>query len=167
MGWLQGNLRWLRPQLKRRDRSEQDVEDLIQEAILRVAESCERHEVRDPASLFVRTVSRLSINASRDRERHAHARESVEELEHVLPLIDASPSAEELIASEERWHLIAEVLEGVDERSRRAFLLNRIHGQTYEQIARQLGISSSTGEKDVTWVMALLYDAAGKKWGAP
>jgi RNA polymerase sigma-70 factor (ECF subfamily) len=167
VNWLSENIRWLRQQLKRRDRNEQDVDDLIQEAILRVAESCQRYEVRDSASVFVRTLSRLSMNDTRNRGRHLYVSETVEELARALPLIDSSPSAEELVISEQRWALIDEVLGEVDERARQAFLANRIHGQTYEQIGRQLGVSVSTVEKDVTWVMALLYDAAEQKWGAP
>src|SRR5678809_832573 len=86
--WVTRNLRWLKRQLRRRDRSEQDVDDLISEAILRVAESCERHEVRDTAGLLVRTVTRLSMNDCRDRARHPYEPESIETLEGVLPLID-------------------------------------------------------------------------------
>lgn len=165
MSWLGQNLPWLRHQLRRRDRSEDDVDDLIQEAILRVAESCKRHEIRDSASVFVRTVSRLSMNDTRDRARHPVANESIEALEHMLPLIDARPPADEVLEGEQRWQLIFEVLEGVDERTRLAFLANRIDGLKYEDIARELGVSVSTVEKDVTWVMALLYDMAQQKWG--
>lgn len=158
--WVRENLRWLKGQLRRRDRSEQDVDDLIQEAILRVAESCERYEVRDSASFLVRTVTRLSMNDCRDRQRHPYDPRPVEELDGITPLIDASPLPEEIANQQQQWKLIEEVLDTVDERTRKAFILNRIHGLKYAEVAQQLGVSASTVEKDITWVMALLIDAA-------
>jgi RNA polymerase sigma factor (sigma-70 family) len=158
--WVTQNLRWLKRQLKRPDRNEQDVDDLIQEAILRVAESCERHEIRDSASVMVRTVTRLSINDCRNRERHPYEAETIEELDKAIQLVDPTPLPEDVVALEQSWDLIARVLQTLDERTRRAFLLNRVQGLKYPEVARQLGVSLSTVEKDVTWVMALLIDAA-------
>lgn len=158
--WVMENLRWLKGQLRRRDRSEQDVDDLIQEAILRVAQSCQRHEVRDSAGFLVRTVTRLSMNDCRDRERHPYDPRPVEELESITPLIDTSPPPEEVVSQQQQWNLIERVLDTVDERTRKAFILNRIHGLKYAEVAQQLGVSASTVEKDITWVMALLIDAA-------
>lgn len=162
-GWVSQNLRWLKKQLKRSDRSEQDVDDLIQEAILRVAESCERHEVRDSASVMVRAVTRLSINDCRDRRRHPYEPDTIEELDKVIQLVDPSPLPEDVVALEQAWDLVAGILETLDERTRRAFILNRVHGLKYHEVARQLGVSLSTVEKDITWVMALLVDAAQER----
>jgi RNA polymerase sigma-70 factor (ECF subfamily) len=162
-GWVADNLQWLKGQLRRRDRSEQDVDDLIQEAILRVAQSCERHEVHDVAGMLVCTVTRLSMNECRDRARRPIEPESIEALDRVRPIIDASPSAEALIEAEENWALVKKVLDTVDERTRKAFLLNRLQGLKYRDIAQQLGISVSTVEKDITWVMGLLIDAAQRQ----
>jgi RNA polymerase sigma-70 factor (ECF subfamily) len=157
------NLNWLKSQLRRRGRSPDDVDDLIQEAILRVTESCERGEARDPAAVLVRTVSRLSINDCRDRGRHPYVDTPIEELDSFLPLIDAAPMAEELIAAEQRWSIIAETLETVSPRMREAFLLSRLYEMTYSQIARRLKVSERTIKEDITKVMAVLIDAAHRK----
>jgi RNA polymerase sigma factor (sigma-70 family) len=157
------NLQWLKRQIRRRDRGPEDVDDLIQEAILRVTESCRRGEARDPASVLVRTVSRLSMNDCRDRARHPHVNESVDELEQFMPLIDATPMPEELIDAEQRWALIAETLETVSDRMRQAFLLSRVHELTYAQIAARLRVSERTIKEDITRVMAFLIDAAHRK----
>ncbi len=157
------NLNWLKSQIRRRDRSADEVDDLIQDAILRVTESCRRGEARDPAGVLVRTVSRLSMNDRRDRARHPQVDEPVEELERILPLINTAPPPEELIIAEQRWTLIAETLENVSARKREAFLLSRIHDLTYAQIAQQLKVSERTVKEDITQVMALLIDAAHRK----
>jgi len=163
--WLSDtvNLNWLKRQIRRRDRSREDVDDLIHDAVLRVAEFCERGEARDPADVLVRTVARLSMNDVRDRSRHPYLSQPVEELDSVLPLIDAAPPPEELVAAEQRWQLVSETLETVSERMRQAFLLSRIHELTYSQIAQQLHVSERTIKEDITWVMALLIDAAHRK----
>ncbi|KMS64665.1 hypothetical protein BVRB_017930 [Beta vulgaris subsp. vulgaris] len=158
--WSARNLSWLRRQVTRRDRSAQDVEDLIQEAILRVTESCERHEIRDAAGVMVRTLTRLSINDCRDRARHPYVSEDIETLEGFAPLVDPTPLPEELLQTEQNWALIARVMEPLDPRTRTVFMLNRIHGMKYRDIAGQLKVSVSTVEKDVALVMALLIEAA-------
>lgn len=158
--WTARNVKWLRKQVQRRDRSEQDVDDLIQEAILKVAESCERHEVRDAAAVLVRTLTRLSINDCRDRARHPYVSEDIETLDGYAPLADPSPLPEDVIQTEQSWAVIARVIEPLDTRTRTAFMLNRIHGMKYRDIARQLQVSSSTVEKDIALVMALLIEAA-------
>lgn len=162
--WSVRNLKWLRKQVKRRDRSEQDVDDLIQEAILRVAESCERHELRDAAGVLVRTLSRLSINDCRDRARHPYVAEDIEALEEegFALFVDPSLLPEDVLQAEQSWDLIARVMEPLDARTRKAFMLNRIHGMKYRDIARQLKVSASTVEKDIALVMALLIEAAQK-----
>jgi RNA polymerase sigma-70 factor (ECF subfamily) len=158
--WSARNLKWLRRQVQRRDRNEQDVDDLIQEAILRVAESCERHEVHDPAGVLVRTLSRLSINDCRDRARHPRVAEDIEALDSFSPVVDPSPLPEDVIQAEQNWALIARVIEPLDARTRQVFMLNRIHGMKYRDIARQMKVSASTVEKDIALVMALLIEAA-------
>lgn len=158
--WSTRNFNWLRKQVTRRDRNAQDVEDLIQDAILRVAESCERHEIRDPAGVLVRTLTRLSINDCRDRARHPYSPEDIETLDSFAPLVDPTPLTEELLQTEQNWALIARVLEPLDARTRTIFILNRIHGMKYRDIARQLQVSTSTVDKDMALVMALLIDAA-------
>lgn len=158
--WALRNVAWLRRQVRRSDRNEQDVDDLIQEAILRVAESCERHEVREPAGALVRTLTRLSINDCRDRARHPYLPETIETLETFLPFVDPAPTPDALLETEQSWALIAKVLDTLDGRVRTAFMLNRLHGMKYGDIARQLKVSVSTVEKDVALVMALLIEAA-------
>lgn len=159
--WVQKNTQWLAYQLRRRDRSRADIDDLIQEAILKTVKSCEQGGVHDPAAVLVRTVSRLSMNDCRDRGRHPNA--SFDEIETFSPFIDPSPLPDEVIAAEQIWSLVDEVLDEVDPRMREAFLLHRMDGLSYRQIARQLHVSPVTVQRDVTWVMALVMNAARRR----
>src|SRR5688572_2363420 len=84
--------------LRRRGRSREEAEDLIQEAFLRMQAYCnEGGEVREPEAFLVRTVLRLSLNARRDAHRDLYAPQTVEE----LPIVDLSPAPDEVLAAEQ------------------------------------------------------------------
>ena len=51
---------------RRRGRSQEEAEDLIQEAFLRLHEYCRKTEVRDEEGFLTRTVSNLAINEYRE-----------------------------------------------------------------------------------------------------
>jgi RNA polymerase sigma factor (sigma-70 family) len=157
--WLTENARWLKSQLARRGFTREDAEDLIQEAYLRVYEYCERGVAREPEKVLVRTVMNLSINDHRYQRRHLY--DSIEN----LPLVDPAPPAEEVLAAERRLALIVHTLEAVEARTREAFLLHRVDGLSYAQIAKQMGLSVSAVEKHIAWAMAVLLDAQGRERG--
>jgi RNA polymerase sigma-70 factor (ECF subfamily) len=157
--WLTHNVRWLMRQLRQRGRTREEAEDLIQEAYLRVYQYCERVEAREPERVLVRTVIRLAINDTRDRRRRAYSNQPIEE----LSLIDPSPSAEERIAAERCLDHLARTLETVAPRTREAFLLHRMDGLSYPQIARQMKISVSAVEKHIAWALAVLLDAVARE----
>src|SRR5690606_10714971 len=120
----------------------------------------ERYEVRDSASFLVRTVTRLSMNDCRDRQRHPYDPRPVEELDGITPLIDASPLPEEIANQQQQWKLIEEVFDTVDERTLNALIRDRIHRLAYAESSQQLGVRASTVEKDITSVMARLIGAS-------
>lgn len=150
--WLSDNIHWLRAQLRKRGCSHEDSEDLIQQAYLRVIEYCRRVEVREPERFLVRTVSNLTLNARRDQGRRPHTEVPLEE----LLLIDMAPLPDEALAAQKRLHDVVNALQSVEPRCREAFLLHRVDGLSYQQIARQMGVSVSTVEKRIARTMAVL-----------
>ncbi len=130
---------------------------MIQEAYLRVFEYCERGQVREPEKVLVRTVANLLMNEDRDLRRHRHAERALESV-----VADAAPSPEEAVAAKQKLRYVVNTLETVDPRAREAFLLHRMDGLSYPQIARQMGVSVSTIEKRIAWAMAVLLDATGR-----
>jgi RNA polymerase sigma factor (sigma-70 family) len=161
--WLTANLRWLKSQLRRRGRAQEEAEDLIQEAYLRVVEYCERGQVREPERVLVRAVSNLLLNQERDQRRRPIVSQAIEE----LSLVDPAPLPEERVMANQRLKHVIGALESVEDRAREAFLLHRVDGLTYLQIARQLGVSVSTVEKRIAWVMAVLMDASRREGKRP
>jgi len=104
--------------LRRQGRSEEDAEDLIQEAFLRLTEYCRTQEVRNEEGFVQRTVVNLSIDRYRVDGRHPYAAQPVEELAEILPLVDSGPTPDEVLAAQDRLNEVRRVLGTVSPRTR-------------------------------------------------
>ena len=133
----------LRRLLRSRGNSTDDADDLIQEAFLRLQVYCREHEVEKKEAFLVRTVLNLAI----DRRRHATHGVRVTETIRTLQLADSMPSAVDVLAAQERLLHMKAGLDRLSPRRREVFVLNRIEGYSFPQIAQQLGITLSAVEK--------------------
>lgn len=150
----------MRKLLRRRGRTREEAEDLIQEAFLRMQAYCKQGgEVREPEAFLVRTVLRLSMNAHRHEHRHLYAEETVED----LSVADLGPSPDEVLAAEQCLKGMREALDSVNRRTREVFFMHRLDGLSYEQIAHQLSISVSAVEKHIARAVAVLTEQRQRK----
>ena len=148
-------LRKMRRVLGRRGQKREDIEDLMQDAFVRLLEYCESGaQVREPEAVLVRTVQRLSINHDRDEHRDRYLAEPIEE----LLVIDPDPAPEEILAADQYLEQIKTTLDTLSHKTREVFLLQRLHGFSYAQIAKQTGIPVSTVEKHIARAMTALID---------
>lgn len=148
--------------LRRRGRSQDDAEDLIQEAFLRLTEYCRTGEVRDEPGFLQRTVINLSIDRHRVDSRHPCAGQPVDELAEVLPLVDSAPAPDEVLAAQQRLNEVRMVLGEISPRTRDIYLACRA-GYRYEQVAAAFGVSVSTIEKSVARAVIALMDMTDSK----
>lgn len=147
---------------RRRGRSQDQAEDLIQEAFLRLHEYCRTAEVRDEEAFLARTVSNLAINEYRRERILSFADESVEELEQSVGLSDSTPGPERICAAQQRLEEISKTLSAVSERTCQIFLAQRA-GYSYEEIAADLGITPRTVQKHIARAMFLLIELRMKE----
>jgi RNA polymerase sigma factor (sigma-70 family) len=140
---------------RRKGRSQEEAEDLIQEAFLRLHEYCRHAEVRDEEAFLARTVSNLAINKYRRERILSFANETVEELEQSVGLSDGTPGPERICAAQQRLEEISRTLSAVSERTCQIFLAQRA-GYSYEEIATDLGITPRTVQKHIARAMFLL-----------
>lgn len=153
MNALKANIRRLQNMLRRRGQKREDAEDLVQEAFLRLAVYCnEGHEVRSPNAFLTRTVLNLAANARAADRSHLYLDETIED----LPLIDLSPTPDEVLAGEECLYRVRRLLSGLSRRTQEVFFLHRLHGLSYAQIADHFDISISAIEKHIASAMAVL-----------
>lgn len=135
-----------------------DVEDLTQEVFLRLACGGCPEELRRPDA-FVFTLAR---NLVRDRARRLHTKAAnVSVAYEDVELRSGTPTPDEALEHDERLDQVIAALESLKPATRRAFLLHRVHGYSYAEIARATGVSVSMIEKHVMAAISALrtYDA--------
>ena len=130
--------------LMRRGRSDQDADDLVQEAWVRLAQYARRQAVLEPEAFLMQTALNLSVDAYR-ATRNRGEQVQFDETE----LVDGAPNVEAVILSRERMTRLQESLVRLNSKTRDVFLSHRIHGMSYQQIARQHRLSVSSVEKHI------------------
>ena len=134
----------IRSALRRRGSSNQDAEDIVQEAWVQLA-SYERERVVDKAEAFLMQTA-LNLAIDEHRRRVIHGEQVV--LEEAI-LVDDSPPVEAVVLSRERIARLNDCLGRLTDRNRDIFLAHRLDGLTYREIADHHGLSISTVEKHI------------------
>ena len=150
-----GDLRFkLRKLLRSRGRTVDDTDDLIQEAFLRLQIYCRNHQVDKAEAFLVRTA----LNLSADQTRQEHRLTFLHGLLETLPLVDPGPTPDVVYAGQRRLHHWKQGLLALSPRQREVFLLNRLDGCSFPQIAERLGITLSMVEKHAAKAVLFLSE---------
>jgi RNA polymerase sigma-70 factor (ECF subfamily) len=145
MHGLSVHLQYLKKLLRRRGRTCEEAEDLVQEAFVRMQLYCQQGGVvREPEAFLVRSVLNLAVDARRRDRRDLYEKQSVED----MYLVDLSPSPDEVFAAEQRLLKIRRSLAALSERTQQGF--------SYAEIAQRLGVSVSAVEKHIANAVAVL-----------
>lgn len=140
--------------LRKSSATHEDAQDIAQETMMRML------RYRDqPADALKILMYRIAINALNDRgrrqkTRHAPEHVSLDEDYHALPSLE--PSHDQRVATEQELALVRAAIMQLPTRSRQIYLLNRINGMSYTQIAKHCGISVKAVEKNIGRALALL-----------
>ena len=128
--------------------SDADVDDLVQETFIKGFAAETKGRIDDPRAFLFRIARNLAISQKRARKR------SVED-----PLEDLSPDgvihderqadSEECLDSRRKIMLFAEAVAHLPPQCRKAFLMRRVDGLAFKQIAVRMNISVSSAEKHV------------------
>ncbi len=134
--------------------SYEDAQDLAQETLMRVM----RYRGQPPDALRI-LMYRIAINALSDRSRrHRLRRESeyisLDQNYHAIPSPD--PSLDHRLATEQELAAARAAILQLPKRSREVYLLNRINGMSYAQIAVHCGISVKAVERNIGRALSIL-----------
>lgn len=140
--------------IRRRTRDDQDAEDLLHSAWLRLFAYRAEHEVREPAGFLVRTAANLAVDRHRQRKRLA--REPLETFEAGLE--DGSPLQDEVLAARERLGRVQAGLERLPPRTRQVFVMHKVEGMKLREVAATLGITQSAVEKHIAKAVLFLTE---------
>ncbi|MBY0331961.1 MAG: sigma-70 family RNA polymerase sigma factor [Acetobacteraceae bacterium] len=162
-----GATRLLNAFLLHRNRMERDVArrvgcpataaDLVQDLFLRLW----RRPPQVP-ELAGGYLLRSARNIATDHQRAAISRREVA-LDHAEDAPDARPGQDAGLDAAQQAALIRTALAALPERVRHAFLLNRLRGLSYAEIAKAQGVSVSTVEKDMMRALAACRAAIGQE----
>lgn len=132
-----------------------DVKDVAQESVARLL----RYRDSEPPDAWTALLYRIAINVTRDRarrDRHATPGESsgVE-----ADAIAADDSPEQHASDLEVLARVRAAILRLPPRCRAVYLMHRVEGQSYPEIARRCGISTKAVEKHMSHALRVLRDA--------
>lgn len=120
--------------------------DLAQESYLRISAAAGLQTIDHPRAFLFRTARNLAVDHLRKIRMRS---QTMEPLDDSMDAPSAQPSIEQLLLNRQQVDLFTKTLEALPDRCREVFLLHRFHHCSYDDIAKQLGISKSTVEKHI------------------
>jgi len=138
------------------------AEDLLQETYLRVSRAVSERPIEHLEPFVFQTARNLALDHL--RSRRVQARTLVDDVpEAVLHSVAAPASNSEDAAHAERLlKQLSASLGQLSERQQRIFILSRVHGASYLEIAEQLKVSASTVQKELKLIMAICMGVADR-----
>lgn len=124
-----------------------DVDDLVQECVLRVLRVREREPVASPRGLLFATARNLALDHLR--------RQQVIAFEPITETADSSvfTDATDVVATvskKQELDLLTQAIQSLPARCRQVFTLRTAYGLSQREIAAKLGISENTVEKQMS-----------------
>ncbi|MFC3052334.1 RNA polymerase sigma factor [Kordiimonas pumila] len=119
----------------------EDIDDILQETIVRAIAAHEKTPLVFPKS-YLYTVSRNMVL----EEHQRRSREIQGEIDEALQESEA-PLADEVMQHKQTLAAFWEAMEGLPKTHQRAILLRRVYGFSHKEIAKKLGVSISSVEK--------------------
>jgi RNA polymerase sigma factor (sigma-70 family) len=147
-------LRRLKQFLRHRGRTDEDADDLIQEAFLRLELYGRENKVLEPEAFLVRAVANLSV----DKYRHDGVIQFAEKPVEDLDVFDTTPQPDEVCASRERLDKLIAGMNQLSPKSREILMARRYEGLSCPEIAKRHGVTVSAIEKSLARAMLHLVD---------
>lgn len=143
--------------LRRRLRVPEDANDIAQETYIRMLKYEGERGIQSPPSMLFRIAANIAVDYRRSAQRHcASGHVAIDSVELV-----AEQSAERTLDAERRLERLAAAIERLPPKCRRVFVLSRVHGLSYPEIAEECGISVKAVEKHVSRGLRLCLAEVG------
>ncbi len=122
----------------------EDVEDLTQEAFLRVLEASSKGKIENPKAYLYRTAHNLALNSLARKSNHLLC--YIEDLADSN-VIEKGVPLEDQVNFQKNFELFCHATLELPERCREVLILRKVYGLSQKQVAQKLNISVSTVEK--------------------
>lgn len=144
---------------ERRVKERSEIEDLVQEVFLRLVRRGGVNNVdRIGGYIFETAASVLNDRLRYRRSRASDAHGLFDGEQHAG--VDFAP--DRVLDGQERLRLASAALLELPERTRHVFVLRRIEGMRYQDVAERLGMSVSAAEKHMQRALAHLSERLGE-----
>lgn len=150
---LQNMLRRVGQALRRRGVMDQDIDDIVHDAYLRLEQYSAETAVREPEAFLVRAASNLAIDIGRRRQRAPFV---YSDATTVLEIVDTAPRPDEIWLSSERTEALTRAFAALDPLTREMLRAQRLEGLRVDEIARYHGLTKSAVEKRLAKGMLFL-----------
>lgn len=130
--------------LKGKTGSQQDAEDLTQEAWIKFSRNGSA-AVAMPSAYLNRVAHTLAIDHSRTKKAYL----STDQIAELMSIPDDTPGPEQIVEDRQQMRLLAHVLEELPERQRRILVMVRLEQRRQTDIADELRLSVRTVEYDL------------------
>jgi RNA polymerase sigma-70 factor (ECF subfamily) len=125
----------------------QDVEDALQETLLRTWESEKRQDIHSPKSFLFKVAKNIALTeiAKKSRQLTVYIGDFAES-----DVIADELSLESSLEAEEKLRSLSTVIATLPPQCQRVFIMRKIFGFSHKEIARRLNISTRTVEQHLT-----------------
>ena len=134
-----------------------DPEDIAQAAFLRLAAMPEPESIQNPFAFLGRVASNLVLDDIRRGQARASGMRDLRTVSAGLG--DERPGCERELIGREDMALVIEKLKTMPATRRRVLLLNRVHGLSFAEIGRRMGISGPAVRKHLVRALQELQAA--------
>jgi RNA polymerase sigma factor (sigma-70 family) len=136
------------------------AEDLLQETYLRVTRALSEHPIDHLEPFVYQTARNLALDHLRARK--IQARTLLDDVPSDVVEGIAAPvsSAEDAAHASQMLERLSVSLSQLSFRQQRIFILSRVHGCSYQEIAAELEVSLSTVQKELKLIMAICIGVA-------
>lgn len=136
------------------------AEDLLQETYLRVTRALGERAIDHLEPFVFQTARNLALDHL--RSRRIQARTLLEDVPPEVVESVAAPlsSAEDAAHAEQLLERLNMSLAQLSPRQQQIFILSRLHGHSYQEIAEKLAVSQSTVQKELKLIMAICIGVA-------
>jgi RNA polymerase sigma-70 factor (ECF subfamily) len=118
--------------------------ELVQECFIIFSKEIRHQVIEHPRGFLFKIARNLAYDYIKHRkvtEKHLNTSDPT-----LIPN-EESPSAEHIVLVNEKLSLFSTIVDELPERARQAFILNRVYGMTYAEVAVELNITDSAVEK--------------------
>lgn len=150
---------WLRGQFP----AETDVDDIVQEAFVRVLKARATGEVRSPKALLFVTARNLALMQLRHR---AVAREDRLTETELWGILDESVDVPAAVTRAEELETLTKAIQSLPTRCRQILTLRKIYGLSQKAVAAELGIAEHTVEVQGTIALRKLGEYFARHAGS-